>query len=223
MALVCVKELSTRSTVPFSTPYNKFHLYSIHAVGHDSIGAIGTRGAYRPNDRPRSSQRPLACTWRIFPCAARQVRQDQAAKRPEPLRQRLTIATERHRHHAPRAQAADGHQLRKEPLDRFLSDRAALSRARQRPDEPLPPCHQAGHAAGNHISNCSHQLHHLQPSQALAASTRGEADVSFSRGHQVGFGSKEGRPGKCLEALRARGRVPRSKSSCLPAVGLTER
>ena len=64
MVLVSVGELSTRYTVPFSTPYNKFHSYSIHAVGHDSIGAIGTREPYRPNDRPRSSQRPNPCNCR---------------------------------------------------------------------------------------------------------------------------------------------------------------
>ena len=139
------------------------------------------------------------------------------------MRQWRTRATARLTHDTPRAQAADDHQLRKEPLDRFLSDRAALSRARQRPDEPLPPCHQAGHSAGNHRANCSHHLHHLQPSEPKPASTRGEADVSFSRGREAGLGSKEGRPGMCLEALRARGRVPRSKSCCLPAVGVIER
>ena len=76
------------------------------------------------------------------------------------MRQWLTRATERRTHDTPRAQAADGDKLRKEPLDRFLRDRAALSRARQQPDEPLPPCNQAGHAAGNHIyqiadTNCT--------------------------------------------------------------------
>ena len=63
----------------------------------------------------------------------------------------------------------------------------------------------------------------MQPSQPKPASTRGEADVSFSRGREAGLGSKEGRPGMCLEALRARGRVPRSKSSCSPSVGVVER
>ena len=44
------------------------------------------------------------------------------------MRQWRTRATARLTHDTPRAQAADGHRLRKEPLGRFLSDRAALSR-----------------------------------------------------------------------------------------------
>ena len=84
----------------YSTVFNTIQqvsliLYSMHAVRHDIFRAISTREPYRPNDRPRSTQRPIRHRSRICPCAARCVRNDQAAKRPDPMRQWLTRSTER--------------------------------------------------------------------------------------------------------------------------------
>ena len=138
MALVCVKELDTRSIVQFSTSWDQFYSYGTHVGPPFPRGAFAHERRLRPRDPPRSSQRPRRYRCRTRTCASRHARKDTAAKRPERFSLSQTRAAGRWKDHAPRALAIDAFQPRRSPLSRFS---AAERRSREHGSDHTDVCH----------------------------------------------------------------------------------
>ncbi len=171
MALVCVKELDTRSRVQFSTSCDQFHSYGTHVQVTVSRSIVSYERRSRPRDLPRSSQRPRRYRCRTCACASRHARKDTAAKRPERFGLSRTRAARRQQDHALRARLAAAAQVAKSPLS--LVD-AKPSNARDRGSDHTDICRHA-----DELATLLPATKLLQPpSAAEAAKPCGRARVS---------------------------------------------
>ena len=150
--MVCVEELNTRSTVPFSTSCNKLYSYSTHETrtGHRFSEHCRARETIE-TDRATaivSAAIPLQLTH-MYVCGASRTygSSRQASQTPSAVAHTSRCTT--HLSHAASTAARDG-QDRKVAARPRRCQAQHRPRRRQRPHRRLPACRRAGHVAADH-------------------------------------------------------------------------